>query len=305
MTKKIALLLSGNIRTFFYNDSYIAKKYTELVNSQDIDVFIYTDNNDFNYNNIQYLSEKNTEKILGNPDIPETNKRKYSNNIEFMNYDDSCKILNKILFECFDQKLKNLYIEDFDKDLINNIYDKNNINHVTFMNNIYSNFQRKNALMCQFYKLYKCYNLMTNYENQNNFKYDIIIKSRFDGALNINNNDIRLLDLNNNLYCEGNEVHLYDWWAIGNRFIMDKYCNYYLNISPNIIGGTYIFVDIYYNWKIICSKNYEEFINENKNIIKEDVSDSSEFGLTYIIKNKNNYNLCYTNINIDVYKFYK
>jgi hypothetical protein len=280
MTKKIALLLSGNLRTFFYNDNYIAKKYAELVNNQDIDVFIYTDNNDFNYNNIQYLSEKNIEKILGNPDIPETNERKYSDNIQFINYDDSTKILNEKLLECFGQKLKDLNIEDFNKDLINDIYDKQNINHNAFMNTG-SNFSRKNCIMCQFYKLYKCYNLMINYEKNNNFNYDIIIRSRFDGVLNINN-DIRSLDFNNNLYCQGDEIHLYDWCAIGNRFIMDKYCNYYLNISQNLVEN------IYY---------------ENGG---HDISDSSEIGLTYIIRNKHNYNLLYTNINIDLnLKFYK
>jgi len=52
--KHVALLLSGNIRTFFYNDYYIAKTYADLVYNQNIDVFIYTDNNDFNFNNVQY-----------------------------------------------------------------------------------------------------------------------------------------------------------------------------------------------------------------------------------------------------------
>ena len=62
--KKVALLLSGNIRTFFYKDFIIAKKYSELANNQNIDVFIYTDNNDFNYNDIQYFSENNKQKSI-------------------------------------------------------------------------------------------------------------------------------------------------------------------------------------------------------------------------------------------------
>ena len=48
--KKIALLLSGNLRQFFRNNFLIAKMYSDLVKKQNIDVFIYTDNNDFFYN---------------------------------------------------------------------------------------------------------------------------------------------------------------------------------------------------------------------------------------------------------------
>lgn len=279
MAKKIALLLSGNVRTFFYNDFYIANTFSDLVNKQDIDVFIYTENNDFNYNNIQYLSENNKEKILGNPDIPETNKRKYSNNIKIITYEDCCKILKISFLKIFGEKLKNICIDDFNKDLINNIYDKTNINHNVFMNTD-SAFARKNCIMCQFYKLYKCYNLMVNYENANNFNYDIVIRSRFDGILNnINKYDIRSFDLTKRVYCEGYKKYINDWWAIGDRFIMDKYCNYYLNISPNLVDGVYL----------------------------DNVSDSSEFGLTYLIRHKNNYETFYNhgiNINLTL-KFYK
>lgn len=41
--------------------------YSDLVKKQNIDVFIYTDNNDFFYNDIQYFSENNKEKSLGIP----------------------------------------------------------------------------------------------------------------------------------------------------------------------------------------------------------------------------------------------
>ncbi len=277
--KKIALLLSGNVRKFFYNNLYIAKTYVELVNKQDIDVFIYTENNDFDYNNIQYLSEKNVKKILGNPNIPECNNRKYSKNIQFISYDECLKILNTNFSKIFGDKLKDIVIEDFNENLLDSIYDKNNINHITFMNTN-SDITRKNALLCQFYKLYKCYELMVNYENKYDFKYDIIIRCRFDGIFNgINNYDLRSLDLENTVYCEGHDKHIFDWWAIGNRFIMNIYCNYYLNISPNLVDQVYL----------------------------DDISDSSEFGLTYLIKHINKYNICYNhNIRYDLtFKFYK
>lgn len=300
--KNIALLLSGNIRKFFYNDFYIAKKYSELVNHQNIDVFIYTDNNDFNYNDIQYFSENNKEEILG---ISNDYEKRLSKNRKFINYNDSYKIIKENFIKIFGEKLKNFYIEDFNNELINNIYDKNNIYHNIFMNNSYSNFNRKRALMCQFYKLYKCYNQLCNYEKENNLNYDIIIKSRFDIILNnLNNYDIKTFDLNNNIYCYNHGVFISDTWAIGNRFIMDKYCNYYVNISSNMYEGMYCFLDINGNFRIISSENNKSYRNENNDIISEDVSDSGEFGLTYIIKYKNNYNIYHIDLNEESYKFY-
>ena len=297
--KKIALLLSGNIRTFFYKNNYIARKYIELVNSQDIDVFIYTDNNDFNYNDIQYFSENNKELVLG---IPNDYEKRLCVNKQLINYDDSLKIIKENFFKIFGDKLKKFHIEDFKNDLIDNIYDKNNIYHNTFMNNKYSEFTRKKALMCQFYKLYKCYNQLCNYEKENNFEYDIIMKSRMDVILfNLHEHNFRNLELNNILYTNGYGKVMTDTWAIGNRFIMNEYCNYYLYISCNMVEG--IFCSVNNDWEIFKAKNIDDF-RENNNI-ELDASDSGEFGLTYVIKYKNNYNFNYNLIdNIICLKFY-
>lgn len=298
--KKIALLLTGNLRKFFYNDFYIAKKYIELVNSQNIDVFIYTDNNDFNYNDIQYFSNNNKGEVLG---IPDNYEKRLSQNRKFINYNDSYQIIKENLIEIFKNKLINFHIEDFNNELINDIYDKNNIYHNNFMNNKYSNYSK--ALMCQFYKLYKCYNLLCDYEKQNNFNYDIIIKSRFDLILtNLNNYDIREFDLNNNIYCYSFGTHISDTWAIGNRFIMDKYCNYYLNISCNMTENIYCFLYTNCDYQIIYDDNIDKYQDQNKNIILKDISHSSEFGLIYIIKYKNNYNIYHFDLSEESHKFY-
>lgn len=278
---KIALLLTGNIRTFFNNNNYIAKKYLDIVESQNIDVFIFTENNDFNIDGIQYFSDKNQSKILGNPDIHEVNIRKYCNNYKFIDYNNAIKIINNKFNELFGDKLKKIVIEDFDANLLSKIYDKSNINHNIFMNTN-SSIERKNALMCQFYKLYSGYNLLVEYEKFNNFKYDIIIRSRFDGFFEMNKINLHTLDINNKVFCEGNKIHMFDWWAIGNRFIMDKYCSYYKNISPNLL------------------------INKKVFIGNEDISDSSEVGLTYTLEKYNYIPFYYHNIKLDLtYKFYK
>ena len=297
--EKIALLLSGNIRRFFDKDLQLSNMYKDLVKNQNIDVFIYTDNNDFYYNDVQYFSDNNKEKKLG---IPSLYDRRIHTNTQFINYEDSSKIIRENLLNIFNNNLKDLYIEDYNPKLIDNIYDKNNINHNTFMNNNYSCFDRKNALMCQFYKLYKCYNLLINYENNNKFKYNIIIKSRPELQLtDLNNYDIRNFNLNNQIYCYNFDKFISDAWAIGNRNIMDIYCNYYLNISQNMVDQIYCFHNGN-NWEIINNidlKNYRE-----KNLIHEDASDSGEFGLTYLIK-KNNYGIYHFNISEVKFSLYK
>jgi len=281
MPKKIALVLSGNLRSFFYKDNYIAKKYLELANNQDIDIFMYTDINDFYYNDIQYFSVNNKEKICGISN--DYNKRIYKKT-DFINYEDACTIIKKTLTEIFGDRLKILYIDDFNSNQINMIYDKNNIYHKTFMNNSYSNISRKTALMCQEYKLYKCYNLLCEYEKENNVEYNIIIKSRFDALLtDIHKIDIKNLNYEKKLYCFCHKYWIGDVWAIGNRFIMDKYCNYYNVISSNIYNNVYSLDG-----------------NNTKNID----SDACEFGLTYLIKNIHGYNFCHTPLNEIAFKFY-
>jgi len=281
MSKKIALLLSGNLRTFFYNDNYIAKKYLELANNHDIDIYIYTDNNDFYYNDCQYYSEHNKNKTLGI--LNDYNKRIYKNT-KFINYENAYKIITKNLIEIFGNKLKKLCIDNFTLDQLDLIYDKNNNYHNKFMNNPYSQLSRKTALMCQQWKVYKCYNLMVDYEKENNFKYDIIIKSRFDTLLrDINKIDIKNLDYEKKLYCFKHRYWIADVWAIGDRFIMDKYCNYYNVISCNIYNNVY---------------------SLDGNNTKNSDSDACEFGLTYLIKNIHGYNFCHTPLNEICFKFY-
>ena len=138
--KKIALILSGNIRTFFYKNNYIANNYLKLANKLDIDIFIYTDNNDFYYNDCQYFSENNKELVMGIEN--DYNKRLYKNR-NFISYENAHKIIKKTLTSIFGDRLKKLHIEDFNSNKIDEIYDKNNKFHNTFMSNKFSSFIRK------------------------------------------------------------------------------------------------------------------------------------------------------------------
>tara|TARA_X000000368_G_C23051886_1_gene721835 strand:- start:1619 stop:2527 length:909 start_codon:yes stop_codon:yes gene_type:complete len=292
--KKIALILSGNIRTFFYKNNYIANNYLKLANKLDIDIFIYTDNNDFYYNDCQYFSENNKELVMGIEN--DYNKRLYKNR-NFISYENAHKIIKKTLTSIFGDRLKKLHIEDFNSNKIDEIYDKNNKFHNTFMNNKFSSFIRKKALMNHYYKLHKCYKLMTEYEKENKFEYDIIIKSRMELLLpNLNNIDIKSLDFKNKIYCYKHITHVQPCWAIGDRFIMNKWCNYFLYISLNMVDG--IFCN---NFRTSKAKNIDEFHKLYNP--ENDISDSDEFGLTYLIQ-KSNYNFSHMPVNEIMFKFY-
>lgn len=261
--KKIALLLSGNLR-HFYNEKYnIYKKYSELLCDYDIDVFIYTDNNDFYYKGIQYFSSKNEnfELITGNP---VKHIKRISRQYKKIDYDKSKEIINKILNNVFGTNLKSIHIDEYDPNIFDKIFIKENKYHNVLLN-FKSSQNRKIALLSQFYKLYKCYNLMKEYEFKNKINYNIVIRSRFDGWLNLNNTNIFNLDLEKKIYCQRSDKYdvINDWWAIGDSISMCIYCQYYLNISPNLHD------------EICCSNR----------ILKgeEWILDSSEIGLTYLL----------------------
>jgi len=282
--KKIALLLSGNLRSFYNEKFNIYKKYSELLIEYDIDVFVYVDNNDFYYEGTQYISSKNEKFEVITANNAKSVKR-ISDNIKKIDYDKSIKIINKILNNVFGTNLKSIHIDDYDPNIFDKIFIKENKYHNALLN-FKSSKNRKIALLSQFYKLYKCYNLMKEYEFKNKINYEIVIKSRFDGWLNLNNTNILNLDFEKKIYCQRIDKydHITDWWAIGDSSSMSIYCQYYLNISPNLHD------------EIFCSNR----------ILKgeEWILDSAEIGLTYLLDSNNIKTDSKHSINIRIQKSY-
>ena len=102
-------------------------------------------------------------------------------------------------------------------------------------------------------------------------------------------NNLHLIKSNNELFnkeiCASYGTgHLIDWWAIGKRDIMEKYCNYYNNFAPGLLK----------NWKFFLYRSkegkflkYENGHNIEKNTeldICEEISDANEVGLSYIVE---------------------
>ncbi len=100
------------------------------------------------------------------------------------------------------------------------------------------------ALYSMYYSIWKSNELKKEYENKNNFKYDCVIRTRFDIKLDYFNLDLDKIDLNK-IYVSG-EINPYpnDQLAISNSGNIDYYSELYNKIE-------------YYH-----NNGYTEFVNE-------------------------------------------
>lgn len=290
MTKKIGILFSGGLKQFTRRTESEPESFSDfwkkMVEHYNADVFAYVDNNDFFYKDVQYFSENNR-----NSEVVNNNADRYHHTIQSISYDQAYPIIENILTDCFSSHLKNYKIMDYPVDN-SNVYDKNNPLHVGFWN--YSirggrNTFSKLCLLNQFYKLNECFKLLETYEIENNFKYDIIIRIRPDlKLLNVLDGvDLNTLDLTNTLYCSACPWHIYDWWALGNRSIMKTYTEYYNKyMSINLKYKVYLWLFNHkgriFDWEIYDGTQPKKY-QDNPEIEGGDASDSSEFGLHYLI----------------------
>ena len=271
--KKIALLLSGNLRNFDAENPgtfKISEYYAEIAEKYDADVFCFTDDNNYIYNGEAYF------------------KKTFENNSPTTtDYLTGSKNVSNILLKTFQNRLKKYkiipYISSFVPIDIWNPY------HIAFYENKSRPTPQKNNILNQCYKFKCAYNLLEEYEKETSTKYDIIIKSRFDCIPFdiLNCVDIRDIDYTNTLICGHWSGFLYDHAAIGNREIMHHYCNYYNVISPNLMDEKHS--------AIYWGEDGLEIGSNPRNYL--DISDSMEYGMTYLIREVHKYKLNECGIN--------
>jgi hypothetical protein len=160
-------------------------------------------------------------------------------------------------------KPKKINIENFDK-----FYAIQDFNDFLKNNNI----QVSDSMYPMFYKLYDVNNLRLNYELENKFKYDLIIRIRFDLNFSekmisnsiepyvfnkILENEIEDAIKNNTLYLRLDPFYdfptlewknhpdyqvkvvdnwIWDQFAFGNNYTMNIYCNTFINLSEILLS---------------------------------------------------------------------
>lgn len=273
---RIALLLSGNLRTFDSNQCTpkISDYYKKLADKYDLDVFCFTDDHNFVYNNIQHIKRTCDDMFeLGHGVI--------DRNHTFVDRPTAYGIISNLLQKCFDTHLKRFEIIPYQKFFVP--ISCHNMYHERFYNDTCRPTEKKHGLLNNAFKIYQAYCLMQEYEQQHGFQYDIVIKSRFDCIPYdiLNKIDIRDIDYSNTLVCGNWPGFIFDQGAIGNRTIMHHYCHYYQTISPNLIKEK----------RMYWSGKTTGFVSQEPNRGLIDISDSIEYGLTYLVKDIHQYNV--------------
>lgn len=239
---KVAILLAGGLRTFWYSIDNILENFVIPNNA---DVFVYTGNDNSHGNSkpivIDDLNEINKKKCSMtltrlNPNIEGRNiimdeetfikekLHKYLKGIQFMTEEDIIQFNND-----FNKK-----IQHFDE------YKKNN----TIIPITESHKGPQKFIFDQYFKIYKCNEMKKKYAIENNINYDYVIRLRpdfyYDNTINLNKLNLE----SNTLYAPDQYSHglikflLAEWFYFGDNKTMDimtsgLYEQIYTNIEPH------------------------------------------------------------------------
>jgi len=274
---KTALVLHGNLRTFFmnmreYNDFRICDLLMQnIVEPNDPDIFISTDTYDFFYQDAQYY-------CLNQINVTNNNGMRLYHKINFISSDEARDIINRELTSFFGNRIKGMTIKDYD--------DLENDPKYQLLKNDTGKGASPAQLVGQYKKILNCYELLENFEKNNNIKYDIIIKCRFDIGFNkdekliVSNYDYH----NNDVYVPrkcGPKID--DWYAFGNRKAMIPYLKLYNELGFTLADPTLIIecrYDAYLNYIGTAPEQYKllpcKLCNRNDRLEMSDMTLTSE-----------------------------
>jgi hypothetical protein len=206
MSKKIALCISGELRDF--NNPLITQGYDKFLNVHNPDVFISTWNHIGKSMNHGYIDPHENKIVYFS--LEEFVEKTYSN-IKYLNIETY-----------------NDWINSLDVDLKNEVF-----------NNSY-NYQTVNSF-AQIYKISDSINLKTKYENEHNFKYDIVVRIRPDSLfVDHFNFDINLDTIYNiNFGSAYYPNRIYDIFFYGASVAMDKIGNCFINFVSLLQNNFY------------------------------------------------------------------
>lgn len=206
--KRIALCLSGQLR--FVNRAYTEVIYPFVLEGNGIDVFIHTWAIDDDQDGRPYIN--GSGHIMGNP---------VDKNVML----DILNLYNPV--KCLIQKQVEFEYGKYSERAMPGI--------------------RSDYMYSMFYSIYKANQLKIDYERENNFKYDIVIRSRFDVKLM---SKIDLAVPTDKMYlpsgCFDSTKGYVDCFGYSNSELMNVYCDTFnhidriLNLYPIGMCGEYI-----------------------------------------------------------------
>jgi hypothetical protein len=295
---KNALILFGNLRTFLMPIRGNEKNRVcdifikNIINNNNFDIFISTDANDYYFDNNQIFYSKNIDIVNGN-------NFRLLDNIKILDKNESKNIVNNELYKLFNNKIKDINIEIEYNDYSNN-------NKVKLLEESNCSGASPRMIVAQYKSLYDCYQMLTKYEEKNSFKYENIMKCRFDFLFNDQVLNINNLNKNIDLYVPGiRKPIIYDFFAYGKRNCMIDYISMYEKLGFMLPNKTFM---------IECRKdgnvvdygenptNYKCNTCNLNNTSKYDITISSEHHL-YKMLEDNKYTYTTSNINGYVYRY--
>lgn len=217
---RTAIVLHGNLRTFLMTmrefpctvcDTLIGS----IVNPNNSDIFIVTETNDFYFDGAQH-----TTKSI---EISNCNAFRLSTRIVQTSHQVAAQIIETELRRLLGDRIKGLLIEEPVEDLSADP-------KFQILNTCNATGSIPALIVKQYRKLKTAEAMISEYERQHGFEYDIVMKSRFDNMyqagtpLHLNRYDFKRKDI----YVPGvRGPVVYDWYAFGTRQVMRDYLNLY------------------------------------------------------------------------------
>jgi hypothetical protein len=221
---KLAICLSGHLRTYQQTIENFLKVKDFLSQFSDIDIFIST-----------------WDTINSNSSWSRSLNTTSENNDE---------INEKEIIQLY--KPRKINIENFNK--LKHLFLTKNFTDFNPQENLKDKRRGDNDFLyavSQFYKIFDCNSLKSQYENQNGFIYDLVIRQRFDHSfinfvdLNSLNREIVHIginheyDLQDPTWTLSNGYSTCDQFAIGSSKNMDLYSSVYSNLCNLLKKETY------------------------------------------------------------------
>lgn len=238
---KIAIILHGNLRTFFMplrEDSGIRicdRIYTNIVKHNHADLFLVTDTTDFYYNGIHYLDSSQKDEVR-NP-----TSTMFHTNVDFIDSKVAEELLVIELNEFF-KEIKALEIQpltDLSQDpkfILLSTADALRRPDGRVAGSI------PERIVAQYKKIKSGYALLQEYERKNNFSYDLIFRARFDGFCGPDPIDLSSFNYEkSDVFISGmpDAPIIYDWSAFGTRQAMGLALNLYDHLGFTLVERLY------------------------------------------------------------------